>query len=95
VVAGVVLAILLGFIPAHLVAKMKEDAADAEVDKKVIAAQIAADSPDTYATLDGMRHDQLERKKGEHRNAAILGFAIWAVVGGGIAFAWFKKIPWD
>jgi hypothetical protein len=93
--AGIFLAILLGFVPAHFVAKMKAESAYEAIDRKVIAAQQAADTMDTYATLDKMRADQRVRKEGEQRNAAIIGFALWALVGGGIAFAWFKKIPWD
>lgn len=93
--AGVLLAVLLGFVPAHFVAKMKEESASEAVDRKVIAAQQQADTPELYANLDRMRSDQLDRKKSEQRNAAIIGFAIWALCGGGIAFAWFKKIPWD
>jgi len=93
--AGVLLAVLIGFVPAHLVASMRESSAYKEIDNKVLAAQQLADTPDAYATLDRMRADQLERKKGEQRNAAIIALAIWALVGGGIAFAWFKKVPWD
>jgi hypothetical protein len=93
--AGVVLAIVLGFVPAHFVAASREASAYKEIDTKVLARQQLADTPETYATLDRMRADQLTRKKGEQRNAAIIAFAIWALVGGGLAFAWFKKIPWD
>jgi hypothetical protein len=93
-VAGVLLAIVIGFLPAHLVAGMREDSAYKEIDNKVIAAQQLVDTPEAYATLDRMRADQLERKQGEQRNAAIIALAIWAAVGGAVAFAWFKKIPW-
>ncbi len=93
--AGVLLALVLGFVPAHLVASARESSAFKEIDNKVLAAQQLADTPEAYATLDRMRADQLGRKESEKRNAAIIAFAIWALVGGGIAFAWFKKIPWD
>ncbi len=93
--AGVLLAVLLGFIPAHFIAKMKEESSNETIDRKIIAAQQQADTPEVYANLDRMRADQLDRKEAEHRNAAIIGFAIWALAGGGIAFGWFKKIPWD
>lgn len=93
--AGVVLAVLIGFVPAHFIASARESSAYKTIDTKVMAAQQLADTPDAYATLDRMRADQLDRKKGEQRNAAIIAFAIWALVGGGVAFAWFKKIPWD
>jgi hypothetical protein len=93
--AGVLLAVLIGFAPAHLVATMREGSAYKAIDDKVIAAQQLADTPDTYATLDRMRADQLARKKGEQRNTMIIALAIWALVGGGVAFAWFKKVPWE
>jgi hypothetical protein len=93
--AGVLLAIMLGFVPAHFIAKWREQAASDAIDRKVIAEQQAADTPDVYANLDRFRAGQLARKTSENRNAAIIGFAIWALAGGGIAFAWFKKIPWD
>jgi hypothetical protein len=93
--AGVLLAVLLGFVPAHFIANWREQSASEAIDRKVIAEQRAADTPDVYANLDRFRADQLARKASENRNAALIGFAIWALVGGGIAFAWFKKIPWD
>ncbi len=93
--AGVLLAVVIGFLPAHVIASARESSAFKEIDNKVLVAQQHADTPDAYATLDRMRADQLARKESEQRNAAIIAFAIWALVGGGIAFAWFKKIPWD
>lgn len=92
---GIFLAIILGFVPAHFVAKMREESAFETVDRKVIVAQQAADTIDTYATLDSLRADQKARKESEQRNAAIIGFVVWALVGGGLGFVWFKKIPWD
>lgn len=94
-VAGVVLAVLLGFVPAHLIASSREKDAYAEIDRKVVHAQQQADTPDAYATLDKTRADFLDRKESERRSAAIIALVIWAAVGGAIAFAWFKKIPWD
>ena len=93
--AGVVLAILIGLVPAHLVAAMREESAFKEIDTKVMAAQQLADTPDAYATLDSMRADQLRKKQDERRNATLIAFAIWGLVGAGVAFAWFKKIPWE
>lgn len=93
--AGVLLALLVGFVPAHLVASMRESSAYKSIDDKVRAAQQLADTPEAYAMLDAMRADQLARKRGEQRSAAILALAIWGVVGGAVAFVWFKKVPWD
>lgn len=94
-VAGVVLAILLGFVPAHVVAGMREESAYAEIDHKVIRAQQAADTPETYALLDRMRADAIERKEAERRNAAIIAIVIWGLAAAGIGYVWFRKIPWD
>jgi len=74
---------------------MREKSAFAEIDTKVRGVQALADTPDAYANLDRMRADQLVRKETAKRNAAILAFAIWGIVGGGLAFVWFRKIPWD
>jgi hypothetical protein len=94
-IAGVFLSVLLGFVPAHFVAKMREESAFGAIDRKVIAAQQAADTLDTWEGLDRLRSDQLVRKEGEKRNAAIIGFAVWALVGSAVAWAFFKKVPWD
>lgn len=94
-VAGVLLAILIGFVPAHVVASAREKSAFKSIDDKVMAVQQLADTPEAYAVLDKMRADQLVRKEGEQRNAAIIGLAIWALVGGAVAFGWFKKVPWE
>ena len=94
-VAGVLLALVLGFLPAHFIAWMREQSAYEEIDRKVIRAQQAADTPESYALLDKVRADQLARKEAEQRNAAIIAIVIWGAVASGIAFAWFRKIPWD
>ena len=87
-----IIAILVGFIPAHLVASLRERSAYAEIDAKVNEAQQQAETPETYAALDGFRAVQLEHKHEDRRNAALLAMLIWAAAGAGVAFVWFKKI---
>ena len=94
-IAGALLAVLIGFLPAHLYARSREKAAYAAIDQKLQSIQIAADTPDAYATLDQTRADMLERKRDERRNIAMIAFVIWALVGGGIAYGWFRRVPWD
>ncbi len=89
---GVLLAIVIGFIPATLVASAREKSAYKTVDAKVVELQNQVVTPEDYAAIDGMRMKQLERKQDDRRNAALLAFIIWGVVGGGVAFAWFKKL---
>lgn len=94
-IAGALLAILLGFLPAHLYARSREKSAYATIDQKLQSAQIAADTPDAWSALDQTRSNALERKEDERRSIAMIALAIWALVGGGIAYGWFRRVPWD
>jgi hypothetical protein len=94
-IAGVVLAIVIGFVPAHLIASSREKSAFHDIDAQLVSIQAQADTPEAYGQLDQTRATFLERKKDERRSIAIMALAIWAVVGGGIAYGWFRRIPWD
>ena len=93
--AGVLLAVALGFVPAHLVAATREQAKLAQIDKAVIARQAAVETPEAYAALDGFRAEQIARKTSERRMIALLAIAIWVAAAGLVAFVWFRLIPWD
>jgi hypothetical protein len=93
--AGVLLAVMLGFAPAHLVAAMREETKFAQIDKAVIAKQAAATTPEAYAALDGFRAEQVDRKTSERRMIALMALGIWAAAAGLIAFVWFRLVPWD
>lgn len=95
IVAGVVLAILIGFLPAHLIASTRESSAFKKIDDQIIATQSAADTPEMYATLDAFREAQLERKESERRSIALTSMLIWAVIAAGVGYVWFRRIPWD
>jgi hypothetical protein len=94
-VLGVVIAILLGFVPAHAIASIRERAAYHEVDALVTQKQIDATAQEDYDALDAFRARQLQDKRAAHTNIALVALAIWAAAGGAIAFGWFKYIPWD
>jgi hypothetical protein len=94
-VAGVVLAILIGFLPAHLIAKAREKSAFADVDHKVEMAQASVDTAEAYDALDSRRAELLDEKYSDRQSIAIVAMLIWAACGGGIAFLWFRKVPWD
>ena len=95
IIAGVVLAILIGFVPAHLIASMRETSAFQKIDDQITATQAAADTPEMYATLDAFRAAQLDRKESERRSIALTSMLIWAVVAAGVGYVWFRRIPWD
>ncbi len=93
--AGVILSILLGFIPAHLIASARERTAFDKIDAQIIATQDQADSAEMYATLDDFRDAQRALKQGEKRNIALLSMLIWGVTAGGLAYVWFRRVPWN
>lgn len=92
--AGVILAIILGFIPAHLIAASREASAFASIDQRIVDTQNAADTPELYERLDDFRSHALADKQSARKNIAMQSMLIWAVVGAGIAFAWFRAVPW-
>ena len=94
-VAGVLLAILLGFVPAHFIARVREHSVYADIDQKVEAAQSQITTQDEYAALEKRRTDFLDEKNDARRNIAILAFLIWGAAGAAIAYVWFRRIPWD
>jgi hypothetical protein len=94
-IAGVVLAIVVGFLPAHLVAGMRERSAFGAIDSKVAAVQAAATAPDSYAALDAFRAEQLDDKRGARRMIVLTSLLVWAAVGGVLAYVWFRRVPWD
>ena len=89
---GVLVSIVIGFIPAHFVASMREKSAFASVDASVAEVQKQVVTPEDYAALDPMRARQLERKHDDRRNIAMIALLIWAAGGVGVAFVFFKKI---
>lgn len=93
--AGVILSILLGFIPAHLIASSRESSAYTKIDGEVAEQQNQADTPEAYEQLDAFRASKLAEKQSKHRSIAIQSMLIWAVLGGGLAYVWFRRVPWD
>lgn len=93
--AGVLLSILLGFVPAHLIAASRESSASAAIDANVVSTQNnAVEDEEAYRALDGFRAAQLAKKKSDKRTFAWQSMLIWAVVGAGVAYVYFRRIPW-
>lgn len=97
--AGVIVAVVLGFVPAHIVASMRESSAFEKIDRHVIQEQEASvtmsDARVKYDELDTFRDQQLSRKESEQRNITLVALAMWAAIGAVLAYVWFKLIPWD
>lgn len=93
--AGVVVAILIGFLPATVIASSLESSAFKSIDRKVDQQQANALDLDDYNALDAYRDKQLDAKKSEKRTATLVGLFVWAVAGAGVAYVWFRRVPWD
>jgi uncharacterized membrane protein YgcG len=87
--------VLIGFIPATIVASVREGSAYAAIDTKLRDRYAAVSSEEEYAALDSARATALETKYAERREIALIAVAIWAAVAGGLAYVWFRRVPWD
>ena len=92
---GVLVAILLGFIPAHVSASMREHSIYGSIDSKVETVQAAVDTAEEYAALDTFRAEELNQKHSERRMIAFTSLLIWAAAAGALAYVWFRRVPWD
>ena len=50
---------------------------------------------DDWAALDVFRDRMADKKRDDRRSIAIVGMLVWAAAGAGIAYAWFRRVPWD
>ncbi|MEM9488415.1 MAG: hypothetical protein AAGC55_04685 [Myxococcota bacterium] len=91
---GVLLAVVLGFLPAHIVSSIREGTYD-DIDQAVIAEQERVETVEEWQALDDFRAAQLERKESAQSSIALTGMLVWLLAGGGIGFLWFRKIDWD
>ena len=92
--AGVLLAIVFGFVPAHIVASQREDQAYRPIDARVIATQAAVDSQASYDALDAFRAQQLDAKRDARTKIALTAMLVWAAAGSVLAYVWFRRVPW-
>jgi hypothetical protein len=96
--AGVLASVVLGFIPAHCVASIREGSSDESIDAHVISIQAKASTAGAtipYAQLDAFREEQRNKKESQHRNIALVSMLIWGLAGAGIGYVWFRRVPWD
>jgi hypothetical protein len=93
--AGAVLAVLIGGIPAMLVAGARQNAEFKAIDSRVAAIQSEADTMEAWTNLDIMRRNQIQRKRTVQRDALTTALAMWIVIGGVAGYAWIRLMPWD
>lgn len=90
--AGIVVAILLAFIPAHLIASSRERDAFQKIDGKYLTDTANASTPDQWASYDA---PAMADKKDAQKSIATTSFAIWMLLAAGLGYVWFKRVPWD
>jgi hypothetical protein len=93
--AGVLLAILLGFVPALIVHGIREGSAFDKIDRNVEAQFELVDDEASWEALTPMLARERARKEEARRDIALGSMLIWALCGGAIAYAFFRKIDWD
>ena len=89
--AGVIVAILLGFVPTHLIATFREHDAYAKIDAKYLVD--VGDAPDmaSWAALD---EPALRDKKSAQHSIMLTSMLLWALFSAGLGYVWFRRIPW-
>jgi hypothetical protein len=93
--AGAVLAVLVGGVPAVLVAGARQNAEFKAIDARVALIQTEADTMEAWTNLDIMRRNQIQRKRTVQRDALTTALAMWIVIGGVAGYAWIRLMPWD
>jgi hypothetical protein len=92
---GALLAVLIGFLPAHLLSSVREHSAYAEIDKHLAEKQSQAQSIEQWNQLDKIRDNDRDQKVAEKHSIAVLSLLLWAGVSAAFVFVWFRKIDWD
>lgn len=93
--AGAVLAVLIGFVIAHVVASIQETDAYPPLTKELKEAYAEAVDPNTYATLPEVRDGLQILVNSRQRRIAITSGLLWLAAAGAFAFLWFRKIRWE
>jgi hypothetical protein len=91
---GVLLALLLGFVPAHIYAVASEGSEYSALRKQVRDAYADARTTEDWQGLDQVRAGTLEVMASRRLHIAINASLVWAGVGALLAWVWFRKLPW-
>ncbi len=87
---GVFLSVVLGFVPAHLLAQARERAAFERIDNRVRIAQSEIASIAEWEALDDIRTALLRQKRAAHHEIIIASMALWVALAGSLSFAWAR-----
>jgi hypothetical protein len=88
--AGVFAAVLLGLVPAHLVAKARARTAFERIDNRARIAQSEITTMTEWAALDDVRTALLRQKRAAHQEISLLSILLWVGLSGALSFTWFR-----
>jgi len=89
--AGVLAAILIGFLPATVIASIRERSAFRSIDDSYVQATMEPAATPAKEVEDSF----LDKKKSARREIAVTSLLIWALGGGAVAYVWFRRVPWE
>ena len=94
-IAGVAIALVLGMFVAHVVAVFQETNAYSPVRKDLLVSYSEATDPDAHAALTSIRAGAADILQSRKRRIAITSLVVWVLAATGIAFLWFRVVPWE
>jgi hypothetical protein len=87
---GIFAAALIGFIPAHLVAKARERSAYERIDNRARIAQSEITTVAEWNSLDDVRTALSRQKHAAHQEIALLSILLWVGISGALSFSWIR-----
>jgi hypothetical protein len=93
--SGAVLAVVVGFLAAHIIASIQETNAFPPLEKELGEAYAEAVDRNAYAALPEVRADLQLLVESRQRRIAITGGLVWLAAAAAFGFVWFRKIPWE
>jgi hypothetical protein len=88
---GMVLALVLGSVPAHLYASHAETRDFASIRLEVVEAQKGDLSLVQWEDLTHVRADALSRMGSARRRIQVSAFVLWLLGGAGVGYLWLRK----
>jgi hypothetical protein len=93
-IAGVAVALLLGFLPAHMVGCQREKGYD-EIRESVAAEIALIDSPEAWDNAAVAQAAGQATIESRHSSIVVSSVGLWLLAFGGLLYVWLRVIDWD
>ncbi|MBP6837660.1 MAG: hypothetical protein KA190_10170, partial [Kofleriaceae bacterium] len=94
-VVGAVVAVVLGFVPAHIYGVVREGGTYGTIDAELRQAQSQVQTVDDWDRLEPIRASALARKQRAQGDIATTAVLLWLLAGAGVAYVWFRTLDWS